>query len=219
MTTEKDKFAREGWAVLVISSVFFLLSLAKQWWVAAGIFVIFMAFSFYFFRNPRRTPKGEEQDILSPADGKVVQNEIVEDERYLKVRCRKIGIFMSLFDVHVNRAPVSGTVEAIEYRRGKFVSANLDKASEENEQNALIIKTKSGINIAVVQIAGVIARRIVCYPIVGVELRRGSIFGMIKFGSRLDVYLPEESLVNIRLGQKVRAGETILATLPGEGRA
>lgn len=215
MTTEEDKFAKEGRAVLAIGSVFLLLCIAKHWWTASGIFAIFTAFSFYFFRNPRRVPKGEEQDILSPADGKVVQNEIVEDERYLKKRCRKIGIFMSLFDVHVNRVPVSGTVEAIEYRRGKFVSANLDKASDENEQNALIIKTKSGINLAVVQIAGIIARRIVCYPIVGNELRRGTIFGMIKFGSRLDVYLPEEGQVNIELGQKVRAGETILATLPG----
>ncbi len=215
-TTETDKFAKEGRTVLAIVFVFFLLSLVKHWWIASGIFVVFLAFSLYFFRNPARHPQGGEQGVLSPADGKVVQNDIVEDDRYLKTRCRKIGIFMSLLDVHVNRVPVSGTVEAIEYRQGKFIAANLDKASEDNEQNALIIKAKNGIRLAVVQIAGLIARRIVCYPVVGTSLRRGSIFGMIKFGSRLDVYLPVESSVQVTLGQKVRAGETVLATLPGE---
>lgn len=216
MTTEKDKLAKEGLGVLAIVFLFFLFSLAREWWVAAVIFGVFISFSLYFFRNPKRRPHGKEKDVLSPADGKIVQNSIVTDDRYLKTRCRKIGIFMSLLDVHVNRAPVSGTVEAIEYRKGKFLSANLDKASEDNEQNALIVKAKDNIRMAVVQIAGLVARRIVCYPIVGTELRRGSILGMIKFGSRLDIYLPVESSVHIQLGQKVRAGETIIATLPGE---
>ena len=215
-TTEADKFAREGRTVLGIGVVFLLFSLTQHWWITSGIFAVFLAFSLYFFRNPQRVPRGEERDVLSPADGKVVQNEIVYDDRYLKKRCRKIGIFMSLFDVHVNRTPVTGTVEAIEYRPGKFVSANLDKASEDNEQNALIIKEKSGIRICVVQIAGLIARRIVCYPIVGSQIERGTIFGMIKFGSRLDVYLPEDSTVHVQRGEKVHAGETIIATLPGE---
>lgn len=131
-TTETDKFAREGRTVLAIVFVLFLLSVVKHWWIASGIFAAFLAFSLYFFRNPARHPQGEEQGVLSPADGKVVQNDIVEDDRYLKTQCRKIGIFMSLLDVHVNRVPVSGTVEAIEYRQGKFISANLDKASEDN---------------------------------------------------------------------------------------
>ncbi|MBW1660501.1 MAG: phosphatidylserine decarboxylase family protein [Deltaproteobacteria bacterium] len=215
-TTEADKFAREGRTVLGIGVVFLLFSLTQHWWITSGIFTAFLAFSLYFFRNPQRVPQGGERDVLSPADGKVVQNEVVYDDRYLKRRCRKIGIFMSLFDVHVNRAPVSGTVEAIEYRPGKFVSANLDKASEDNEQNALIIKEKNGMVIGVVQIAGLIARRIVCYPIVGSQVERGAIFGMIKFGSRLDVYLPEDSTVHVRLGDKAHAGETIIATLPEE---
>ncbi len=216
MTTEKNRLAREGWVVLGVVFIFFLFSLAIKWWVSAGIFAIFFIFSVYFFRNPSRQPQGGERDVLSPADGRIVQNEIVYDGKYLNKRCRKIGIFMSLFDVHVNRVPVSGTVEAIAYQNGKYLSANLDKASEDNEQNALIIRTKDDIIISVVQIAGFIARRIVCYPVAGTVLRRGSIFGMIKFGSRLDVYLPEESDIRIRLKQKVRAGETILATLPGE---
>ncbi len=219
VTREIDKFAREGRPIVGIGVIFLLFSLAQHWWVASAIFAVFLAFSLYFFRNPDRTPQGGENDVLSPADGKVVQNEIVFDDRYLKMQCRKIGIFMSLFDVHVNRVPVTGTVEAIEYHPGKFVSANLDKASKDNEQNALIIKTKNDTLIAVVQIAGLIARRIVCYPVVGTKIERGTIFGMIKFGSRLDIYLPENSTVHIQVGEKVRAGETILATLPGEGEA
>ncbi len=214
MTTERDRWARESRGVLGIAFIFLVFSVVIHWWISAGIFLAFLIFTLYFFRNPARHPQGNEQDVLSPADGKIVQNAIIHDERYLKTRCRKIGIFMSLFDVHINRCPVTGTVEAIEYRKGKFVSANLDKASDDNEQNALIIKTKDGISLSVVQIAGLIARRIVCYPVVGTMLRRGSIFGMIKFGSRLDVYLPEGSQVHVSLGQKVRAGETILATLP-----
>jgi len=199
-----------------IAFVFLLFSLAERWWISAAIFTFFLAFSLYFFRNPPRHPRGEDRDVLSPADGTVVQNEILYDDRYMKERCLKIGIFMSLFDVHVNRSPVSGIVEAMEYRQGKFVSANLDKASEDNEQNALIIRTKYGNRVSVVQIAGFIARRIVCYPIVGTSLERGKIFGMIKFGSRLDVYLPEKSTARVSVGQKVKAGETILATMPGE---
>lgn len=215
MTTEKDRFAREGRWVLGIASIFLLFSLSEGWWISVGIFTIFLAFSLYFFRNPERHPQGGELDVLSPADGTVVQNEVVYDDRYMKEQCLKIGIFMSLFDVHVNRCPVSGTVEAIEYHHGKFVSANLDKASKDNEQNALIVRTNDGRRIGVVQIAGLIARRIVCYPVVGSVLERGKIFGMIKFGSRLDVYLPEESETKVVPGQKVRAGETILAVLPG----
>ena len=214
MTTEKDRFAREGRWVLGIVFVFLLFSLAERWWISAAIFGVFLAFSLYFFRNPVRHPQGGEADVLSPADGTVVQNEVVFDDRYMKSRCLKIGIFMTLFNVHVNRCPVTGTVEAIEYRHGKFVSANLDKASSDNEQNALIVKMKDGKRIGVVQIAGLIARRIVCYPIAGSECTRGKIFGMIKFGSRLDVYLPEESESKVTIGQKVRAGETILAVLP-----
>ena len=216
-TTEADKFAREGRVVLGIATVFLLFSLAQHWWVASGIFTAFLAFSLYFFRNPPRIPKGGGKDVLSPADGKVVQNEVIEDERFLKTRCRKIGIFMSLFDVHVNRVPVSGRVVGVEYHKGKFVSANLDKASDVNERNALIIKTKDDMFVAVVQIAGLIARRIVCYSVVGTEIERGTIFGMIKFGSRLDVYLPEKCTVHVKLGEKVHAGETIIATLPEEG--
>ncbi len=215
-TTERDRFAREGRTVLGIAVVFLLFSMVQHWWIASGIFGAFLAFSLYFFRNPIRVPRGGEKDVLAPADGKIVQNEIVYDDRYLKTRCRKVSIFMSLFDVHVNRVPVSGTVEAVEYNPGKFVSANLDKASLDNEQNALIIKEKDDILLCVVQIAGLIARRIVCYPVVGTRIERGTIFGMIKFGSRLDVYLPETSDVHVQLGEKVRAGESIIATLPGE---
>ncbi len=215
-TTEGDKLAREGRTVLGIGAVFLLFSLVQHWWIAAVILAVFLLFSLYFFRNPTRVPKGREEDVLSPADGKIVQNEIVYDDRYLKRRCHKIGIFMSIFDVHVNRVPLSGTVQAIEYHPGKFISATRDKASDDNEQNALIIKKENGISVAVVQIAGLIARRIVCYPIVGTRVERGAIFGMIKFGSRLDVYLPEKSKIHIQMGEKVRAGETIIATLPGK---
>jgi phosphatidylserine decarboxylase len=219
MTTEKNRLAREGRAVLAFLAVFILFTLVLGWWLTTTILGLFFVFSIYFFRNPLRVSPGDDRDVLSPADGKIVQNEIVDDERYLKIRCRKIGIFMSLFDVHVNRSPVSGTVEENIYNEGKFLSATLDKASSDNEQNALILKTGNGIKVCVVQIAGLIARRIVCYPAVGVYCERGSIFGMIKFGSRLDVYLPENVDVFVKLGQKVRAGETILARLTEKGEA
>jgi len=175
--------------------------------LAATFFII------YFFRDPDRTVPNGDGLVVSPADGKVVAAETVENSTYYEGKCLKISVFMSLFNVHVNRMPCHGKVKKISYHPGKFVSANLDKASKENEQNAVYLKTKDGKEICTVQIAGLIARRIICKVQEGDEVGRGQRFGMICFGSRLDVYLPEDSKLNVVVGDIVKAGTTVLGEL------
>ena len=167
----------------------------------------------FFFRDPDRVTPTEPHALVSPADGKVVYADTVEEDTYYQGRCKKISIFMSVFNVHVNRVPHDGTVEKISYHPGKFFSANLDKASKENEHNALFIKTGEGVTYCVVQIAGLIARRIICNTTTGDSVVRGQRFGMICFGSRLDVYLPVESRLNVTVGQRVTAGNSIIGYL------
>ena len=174
---------------------------------AAMLFVIF------FFRNPERTIPGEQGLLVSPADGRILKVEEVELDGLLKGRFRKVSIFMNVFNVHVNRAPYSGNVEKIEYHGGKFLSADLDKASADNEKNTVLIRTKEGKQFLTIQIAGLIARRIVCWIGEGMEVARGERFGLICFGSRLEVVLPLESKVLVQAGQKVRAGETPIGYL------
>jgi phosphatidylserine decarboxylase len=174
---------------------------------AAMLFVIF------FFRNPERTIPGETGLLVSPADGRVLKVEEVELDGILKGRFRKISIFMNVFNVHVNRAPYAGRVEKIDYHSGKFLSADLDKASKDNEKNTLLIRTEEGKAFLTIQIAGLIARRIVCWVGEGTVIARGQRFGLICFGSRLEVVLPLESNILVQVGQKVRAGETPIGVL------
>ena len=177
-----------------------------------GWFLLFLAlFSISFFRNPERLIPDDLNAVVSPSDGTVVAVEKVNNDRYLKKEALKISIFMSVFNVHVNRAPVSGKVEKILYNKGKFISANLDKASFDNEQNGVVVEAKSGEKVAFVQIAGLIARRIVCYLKEGDEVIKGERIGLIRFGSRLDVYLPLTSKINVKVGGKVKAGESVIA--------
>ena len=182
--------------------------------VPAGFFSLLTLFVIYFFRDPERLIPPEEKAILSPADGKVIRVEPCREEHFLKGPAIKISVFMSLFSVHVNRIPLTGTIAQSSYFPGKFFSANLDKASAANEQNALLIETAEGARILTVQIAGLIARRIVCWVEKGDRVVRGQRFGLIRFGSRLDIYLPPETRVQAQPGQKAYGGQTILGYLP-----
>ncbi len=175
--------------------------------LAATIFVC------YFFRDPDRIIPQDKNAVLSPADGRILSVLQTQNERFFDGPCLKISIFMSVFNVHVNRVPCDGEVVDLAYHPGKFFSANLDKASEENEHNAVFIKTKEDLRICVVQIAGLIARRIICKLQAGDEVRRGERFGMICFGSRLDVYLPPSVQPVVAVGDKVQAGVSILGVL------
>lgn len=177
-------------------------------WMALGI--ILSLFIAYFFRNPRREIPSLQNVILSPADGRIVHVGECEEGRFLQEKALKISIFMSLFDVHLNRAPVSGTILAENYIPGQFLAANVEKSSLLNEQNALVLETEDRNKILLVQIAGFVARRIVCYAKAGDTLRKGQIFGLIRFGSRVDLYLPPEVKPIVRVGQHVKGGESII---------
>ncbi len=168
----------------------------------------------YFFRDPDRViPKGGNL-LVSPADGKVILIQEAQSDPFGEVQCIKISIFMNVFNVHVNRVPHEGTVKAVQYHPGKFVSANLDKASSDNERNSVLLETDTGHRICFVQIAGLVARRIISSLREGDVVARGQRFGIICLGSRLDVYLPPESEIAVQVGDKVSAGTSVLATLP-----
>ena len=195
-----------------------LLILSVALWVfgvryPACFFTILSIFVLWFFRNPERVAPQDLSAVISPADGKIIVAEEINEDRYLKKKALKISVFMNVFNVHVNRVPYSGKVQDVIYNRGKFISANMDKASMDNEQNAVILDIGSGKRIMFVQIAGLIARRIVCYLKPGDTVEKGKRMGLIRFGSRVDVYLPAGSTLNVRIGDKVVAGETVLGDL------
>lgn len=181
------------------------------WWIGAPIWV----FSFYFFRNPTRVTPTDKNLIIAPADGIVSNIKPVVPPAELDLGDKpmtRISIFMSVFSVHVNRAPVTGTVHRLKYRPGKFVSV-ADKDSEDNERQEISMIAENGQKIGVIQIAGLVARRIFCPLKEGENLKAGQVFGMIRFGSRLDVYLPEGVYPKVLLGQVAVAGETVLADM------
>ncbi len=194
-----------------ITLVLFLIS-EPLGWIGVGLTV----WCYYFFRDPRRATPMREGLVISPADGIVslIGPAVPPAELGMGPEAlTRISIFMSVFNCHVNRAPIAGTVGAIAYRPGKFLNASLDKASEDNERNSLRIDLADGRSIAVVQIAGLVARRIVCFVSQGASLRTGERFGLIRFGSRLDVYLPPGVAPLVAPGQTMVAGETVLADL------
>lgn len=164
----------------------------------------------YFFRDPDRVVPNFKGAVISPADGKIIFAGPVNNSRFYEGSCIKISIFMSIFNVHVNRIPHEGQVETINYYPGKFFSANLDKASSENEHNAVTLETEEGKKICTVQIAGLIARRIICKVQAGDRVARGQRFGLICFGSRLDVYLPPDTNLKVTVGERVKAGTSVL---------
>lgn len=176
----------------------------------------FTAFCLYFFRDPERVPPERRGMVVAPADGHVVSVERAMAPAELglgETPLWRIAIFLSVIDVHVNRSPVAGRVTRIAYHPGKFLSANLDKASEENERNGMVIETLGGRLVGCVQIAGLVARRILCDARVGQQLNTGERYGIIRFGSRTDVYLPEGATPLVRVGQTMVGGETIIADL------
>jgi phosphatidylserine decarboxylase len=205
--------AHEGYPFIILSLVtnVFVAFFGIGWLTILFAFITF--FIIWFFRNPERYFREEEKVLISPADGKVIKIEDVEVNGTISGRFKKISIFMNVFNVHVNRAPYSGKIETINYHEGKFFSANLDKASLYNERNEVMIRAEDGRRVWMVQIAGLIARRIVCWVNVGANIRRGERFGLIRFGSRVDVYLPEDSQISVKLRDKVKSGQTVLGYL------
>lgn len=206
--------AQEGYPFIIFSLIVtvFVAILGRNWWLII-LFALITSFIIWFFRNPERSFQDEEKVLISPADGKVIKIENVEVNGTISGRFKKISIFMNVFNVHVNRAPYSGKIEAINYHEGKFLSANLDKASQDNERNEVMIRTENGRSVWMVQIAGLIARRIVCWVNVGTTIKKGERFGLIRFGSRVDIYLPEDSRISVKLKDKVKAGQTSLGYL------
>jgi len=191
------------------TAVFALLGIA----VLALLGLLATFFVCYFFRDPDRVTPVLEGGVVSPADGKVIKVERLENTHFAKGPCQKVSIFMSIFNVHVNRIPFDGRVVKIAYYPGKFFSANLDKASRFNEHNAVHLETENGQTLCFVQIAGLVARRIICRIQEGDDVVRGRRFGLICFGSRLDVYLPVDTHITVAVGDVISAGTSLIGKL------
>jgi phosphatidylserine decarboxylase len=204
--------AREGWPFLVIAfAAALLVGFFLGWWWSVPLWLL-AVFILQFFRDPARDVPDDPRAVVSPADGRIVEVSRSQDP-YVKREALKVSVFMNVFNVHSNRSPVDGTVKERWYFPGAFVNAALDKASLHNERNAIWLKTPEGHDITCVQVAGLIARRILCYVGAGAELLRGQRFGFIRFGSRVDVYLPLDAEVKAAIGDKVYAAESVLAWL------
>ncbi len=210
----------EGVPIVGEGMPFFLISLGATLatWIGGWGFLsvplaILTAYIAYFFRNPERLPPVGAATVASPADGKVIFVGDSKESEFTNEAMQKISIFMSLFDVHVNRVPVDGTVKNTKYHRGRFMAAFEDRASDENERNVLLLETNRGEKVVLAQIAGLIARRIVCYPGIGSFILKGQRLGLIRFGSRCDLYLPKNAEILVKVGEKVLGGETVVAHL------
>lgn len=202
--------AREGWWHVLLAAVAAAVVhyfAGPQW---AAPFWILLIFIVQFFRDPPRRIPDAPAAVICPADGKVIALGEVEDP-YLKRPAKRVSIFMNVFNVHSNRIPVTGKIREIWYNRGKFFNAALDKASLDNERNALWIQAESGQDVVVVQVAGLIARRILCYVKPGERVERGVRFGFIRFGSRVDVYLPLSAQFEVSLGDSVKGASDVIA--------
>lgn len=207
------RFAREGYTYMALTTALSVLALVSApWWLAVPI-VVFTGLVINFFRDPERVVPPGDHLVTSPADGKVVAiTAVIQEDRFLQRPCRRVSIFMSPVNVHVNRIPVDGVVLGVEHSEGRFHAAFLDKASELNERNAVALEDPRGERFLFVQIAGQLARRIVCNIAPGDHVRRGERYGMIMFGSRLDLYVPEVVNIHVAIGEHVKAGETIIGS-------
>ncbi len=213
--------AREGIVFIVIAALLMLgayaFALSRRSapvWLLAFALTLVALWVVYFFRDPERTGERGDNLVIAPADGRIVMITEVEEPAFLHGRAIRISIFMNIFNVHVNRYPVAGTVRFVHYNPGKFLNAATEKSSLENEQSSVGIET-NGRRILVRQIAGLIARRIVTYSREGEQVEQGERLGIIRFGSRVDVFVPTNSEILVRLGQKPSAGTTVLARLAG----
>ena len=201
----KLPFAPEGWPFIIPIAVFMLIALALCWFTATVFLLLLLVFVFNFFRDPERsTPTGSNL-FISPADGRVICAEEING-------VKRVDIFMNVFNVHVNRAPMTGRISHMQYFPGHFINASFDKASEENERNRFEMECENGCKIAFTQIAGLLARRIVAYAGVGDQVESGQRIGMIRFGSRVNCEIPIDFQLNVGVGEKVSAGSTILAS-------
>ncbi len=206
----RSPVAREGYPLIGAAAGITLLLLLIGWKIPAVVFGLLTIFIISFFRDPERVSPTEPDLILSPADGRVIKIATVQDDRFLKGEATLVSIFMSPLNVHVNRNPVSGRVVDIRYNPGKYFRAFADKASLDNEQNAVLVEDERGRRMCYVQIAGFLARRIVCYLQVGMSVTRGQRYGMIMFGSRADIYLPTDTLLRVQVGDRAFGGVTII---------
>jgi phosphatidylserine decarboxylase len=213
-------FAREGWAFIVVAALlagggYAVAINRRSWmlWLLAFVLTLLALWVAYFFRDPERMGERGEHLVVAPADGRIVQIADVDEPAFMQGKATRISIFMNVFNVHVNRYPVTGAVRYVHYNPGKFLNAAADKASLENEQSTVGIQSPHH-KVVVRQIAGLIARRIVTYSKLGDSAAQGERFGIIRFGSRVDVFLPVGSSIRATLGQTTVAGVSVLAELP-----
>ncbi len=209
MKERTGPIARPGYRFIIMGLIIFLLGL----WTGrclSFLGLVLTLFFVYFFRDPERLVPAAAGLVISPADGRVISLERVREEHFLKQPAQKLSIFMNVFDVHVNRAPVAGQVQGMVYQPGRYLAANRPEAPDQNEQLAVHLKSANGADVVMVQIAGLVARRIISYVQEGDKLDRGERVGLICFGSRVDLYFPEECRVQVQIGQKVKAGSSIL---------
>ncbi len=208
---------KEGYKFIILFALITVMfALFSDFFGLVGL--VITIWCIFFFRDPERIIPVEEKVIVSPADGVVTQVEYgvnaPDDLGYGNKKFNKITVFLNVFNVHVNRIPVGGTVTKVNYKPGKFLSANAEEASSENERNSVVVKTKDGVEVIFVQVAGLVARRIISDAKVGQEVKTGDRYGIIRFGSRADIYLPEEIPTKSLVGQTMIGGETVIAQLP-----
>lgn len=212
MRNENTPIAVEGYPFIIVAGFVTLVFALLSWKLIAFAAFCLTLFIAYFFRNPKRAIPEDENSVVAPADGVIIYLGQSREE-HLNAEMTKISIFMSVFNVHVNRSPISGRVIETFYTRGKFLDVRDERATFENERAGLVLESPLGTRIAVVQVAGLIARRIVCYLHKGDAVKRGERYGLIRFGSRLDVYLPRDTDLRVAVGDKTVAGETVLGYL------
>jgi phosphatidylserine decarboxylase len=215
-------FAREGYPFIGIATLLavaaFALALARRsWslWLLALVITVLALWVAYFFRDPERSGERGPNIVVAPADGKLIMITDVDEPAFIGGRATRLSIFMNVFNVHVNRDPVDGTVGYLHYNKGKFLNAAAEKSSLENEQSSVGVQNGSS-RVLVRQIAGLIARRIVTYSKLGEKVKQGDRMGLIRFGSRVDVFIPTDSKLRVKLGALTTAGSTVLAELPRE---
>ena len=207
-------FAKEGIPFITAPAVVTLVTAWMGWPIVAFLGAVATAFSAWFFRNPARVVPQGANLVVAPGDGKVIAIEEEFEPRYLKERSLRVTIFLNVFDVHINRMPCDGVVEDVQYQPGLFLVASKPEATLRNEQNAVMIKTPEEIKVLCVQVAGLIARRIVCWSSPRDRAIRGERYGLIRFGSRMDTFLPLGTKLRVAVGQRVKGGESILGELP-----
>ena len=215
----KVRFAPEGWIFIIPVVIVTAVALLMNWYIAAIILGLAVAFLINFFRDPHRTGSEHHVDVLSPADGTVVVVKDIADGEIWPGLTKQVSIFMSVFDVHVNRSPITGRIVHYRYNPGKKLVAMSHKSSLENEQNLIVVEDSRGAKLAFKQIAGLLARRIVFDKKEGDEVVRGERVGMIKFGSRVDIFFPPDALIKVNMRDKVKVGLTVIAEIGARDEA